>query len=351
MKKKHAKKMATIANHTELVGWMDYLHGDVVEDEFEAACSYEYARTSSVLRYAAQLHKKYPRRLDQNCLDVVNKFKCASWFVGYPWCFIWGCRSFPQKRWNQLSEAERAAILCTFPLPVGRFAPLHMNEVWLLDAMQIFEEFKTMAVRAQMDREKTPRSPKQREKIFPVIEGWPTQEGKRQPWVHALFTLDFSKGKKQLIQEFNEWLLQPVNRERFKKHERNSTGKTGGPKDRLKDLAAWQLYEGCGRDWNKANEFAALHRKQFQLREKVGKTTYNPGELRPFHNAGREQSKQVPLNQAPLHSEEYGFLKAKARAVAYQAELMPGEFAEHPNVKEMTRVYFKVLAKEAKKIS
>jgi hypothetical protein len=35
---------------------MDYLHGDVVDGEHEAACDYEYARESRVLRAAAGMH-------------------------------------------------------------------------------------------------------------------------------------------------------------------------------------------------------------------------------------------------------------------------------------------------------
>jgi len=34
---------------------MDYLHGDVVDNELEAACRYEYARESVVFREAAHL--------------------------------------------------------------------------------------------------------------------------------------------------------------------------------------------------------------------------------------------------------------------------------------------------------
>jgi phosphoribosyl-ATP pyrophosphohydrolase len=40
---------------SDLIQGMHYLHGDVIEEEVEAACAYEYARESEVLREAASL--------------------------------------------------------------------------------------------------------------------------------------------------------------------------------------------------------------------------------------------------------------------------------------------------------
>ena len=44
---------------------MDYLHGDVVGDEFKAACQYEYARESNVLRKAAELLRSNPTQIQE----------------------------------------------------------------------------------------------------------------------------------------------------------------------------------------------------------------------------------------------------------------------------------------------
>jgi hypothetical protein len=171
-----------------------------------------------------------------------------------------------------------------------------MDEVWLLDAAGIFEELRTIAAKAL--KNKTPRKPQQ--KVYPIVEPW-------SPYVHAMFTLDFSKTKKRLLQEFDRWLRLPENRARLRAHGRKPIGKTGWFKDSLKDLAAWRLYRELG--FNEALAFAEKNRK----RDKDGTP-------RQFHDARREQSKRkMPLNEAPLYSgyNELGFLRAKKRAIEF----------------------------------
>jgi hypothetical protein len=91
---------------------MPYLHGDVVDGNFEAASQYEYARESAVLRKAAELQSGdstlYAGELSSK---IEAEFQCGSWFIQPEWGFIWQCRSFPAKSWNQLSEAERIQLL------------------------------------------------------------------------------------------------------------------------------------------------------------------------------------------------------------------------------------------------
>src|SRR5207248_2860278 len=88
---------------------------------------------------------------------------------------------------------------------------------------------------------------KPQRKVYPIIEepimGPPNQ---KRAWVHVIFTLDFGKTKKRLLQEFDKWLQLPQNKARFDAHKQNPTGKTGASKDRLKDLAAWRLYRELG---------------------------------------------------------------------------------------------------------
>jgi hypothetical protein len=57
MKKRPSKTRAT---DDELLPWMDYLHSDVVDGEFKAACQYEYARESNILRKASELRSRDP---------------------------------------------------------------------------------------------------------------------------------------------------------------------------------------------------------------------------------------------------------------------------------------------------
>ena len=85
---------------------------------------------------------------------------------------------------------------------------------------------------------------------------------------------------------------------------------TGGAKDRLKDLAAWRLYEHLKGKWEAANNFAEEHRL---------KTT--AGEPRPFHDL-----RGTP--RAPLFAEQSGFSRARRRAQAHFAELFPWESRE-----------------------
>ncbi len=296
MKKK--RRRTRRATDEELLPYMDYLHGDVVDNKFEVACFYEYATESAFLREAARLWAQ-------------KKYSCEKIVKG---SVIWQCPSFPQKRWNQLSPRERANILLWF-LP-SQLQPLRVIDVWLLDGMGILDRLKTMA--AEVMESKKLRKPHR--KVYPIIED-PIFDARfhqrkvRVAWVHVLFTLDFGKTKKQLLQEFDQWLQLRENRARLDAHRQNPTGKTGAFKDRLKDLAAWRLYRELGCE--DALAFAQKNRK----RDKDGR-------LRPFYNAGREQSKKIPPNQAPLYSEESGFPKAKARALAYGMELIPWAFGK-----------------------
>jgi len=127
---------------------MDYLHGDVVDNEFEAACFYEYATESAFLREAARLwaEKEY------------SSEKIIKGSV------IWQCPSFPKKRWNQLSQRERANILLWF-LP-DQIEPLRVIDVRLLDRMGIFDRLKTMAEEVM----ETKKLHKPQRKVYPIIE-------------------------------------------------------------------------------------------------------------------------------------------------------------------------------------
>jgi hypothetical protein len=293
LKKRSFKTAGSKTSQSALLPCMDYLHGDVVDNEFAAACCYEYTRewevpdrTDDEIALEKEIARKFEEDeivfgpLEQGKQEfkipsrIEDIFRCGWSFKGHAWTLIRQCPSFPQKSWNQLSKEERANILVGF-VPTE---PLGMDEVWLLDAAGIFEELRTMA--AKTLKNKTPRKPQQ--KVYPIVERW-------SPYVHAMFTLDFSKTKKRLLQEFDKWLHLPENRARLRAHGRKSIGKTGWFKDRLKDLAAVRLYRELG--CNEALAFAEKNRK----RDKDGTP-------RQFHDARREQSKRkMPLNEAPLY--------------------------------------------------
>jgi len=179
---------------------------------------------------------------------------------------------------------------------------------------------------------------RRRQRAYPVLEV------KDTPLVYVLLAFDFSKTRKRLLQEFDRWSQLPRNKSRFKRNKpKTESGTPKQAKDRLKDLAAWRLYRELGYD--KALKFAAENRKRD-----------NNGKPRQFHDPREGQSEKVELNKAPLYSDEFGFLKAKSRAVAYRAELLPWEFGkfagkdERRRRKEALSVFNNVL-KEAQKIS
>lgn len=308
----------------DLLACMPYLHGDVIDDELEAACSYEYARESKTLLWSARLHRKCPSAgSEEIAARTERRFKGGCWFLNDPWSFIAECPSFPQKSWNLLSDKERSDILLVFP--TAKVQPLRMNEVWNLDANGVFDEFKAMAAKQAQDKVKFGSRPAK--KIYPIIEGWPKQNREGSRWVHALFNLDFTKTKARLLEEFDEWLKLPENEARFTVHKQDPTGKTGSFRDRLKDLASWRLSRALG--WASAHAFTIKHR----LKVKDG-----AGSARAFLDARTGQSEKVALNDAPLYGHESHWSKAKARAEDHLAKLLPWEFGVYADERKQWEV-------------
>ena len=274
---------------------MDYLHGDVVDGEHEAACDYEYSRESRVLREAARLHRQglSPEEIGE---DIDQAFHCGGLFLQSPWFEFFTSAHFPETPWNSLSEEARARILRAFPLPFGK-GQLRSVDLAALERLQTAGRLTA---------------------------------GQHSP---VVFAFDWAKAKKQHCHEFKAWLDRPANKERLAKYRSRRTGKTGGHADRLKDLAAWRLFEHCGGDWRKANDFASEHRKVFESPDYVvvvsgkkrRKISFEEGEPRPFHDPRQGQGKQQ-INAASLYSEESGFLRAKGRARAYLERRTPWEF-------------------------
>ena len=181
-----------------------------------------------------------------------------------------------------------------------------MHEVWQLG--KILDEFKAMAAAVLADRKQIFDS-KPPQKVYPVYEGWLAKRNEKSPFVHALFSIIFTKTKKTLSQEFEIWLDLPENLARFKAHKNDPTGKTGLFRDRLKDLSAWRIQRELGND--EAASFVLQHR----LKDKFGTP-------RAFLDARMGQSDKHPLNDAPLYRDEVGWRKARSRAEKFAAELL-----------------------------
>jgi hypothetical protein len=309
----------------QLLACIPYLHGCVVDGQFRAACHYEYARESNILRRAAELFGANQSALaGEIFFQIDREFPAAAgnWLITQEWSFVWQCRSFPATSWNELSEAERTELLHGLPLPTNETRPLVLGEVMFLTpyldqlkekAEKARAELKrhvaaeTRAAKARAEGKKKIPTVRRSQKVYPILELPNT------PFVQGLLPLDFSKSKKRLLQEIGKWLNLPENKARFEKHKRKTeAGTEKQAKDRLKDLAAWRLCLELGCD--EALSFAEKNRK----RDKFGSP-------RPFHDWRQGQIEKLPPNEAPLYSEESGFSKAKKRAESYLAELIPWE--------------------------
>jgi len=325
MKKRPSKKRRE--NDELLLPCMDYLHGDVVDGEFKAACQYEYGRESNILRKAAEL-LRHDRTADaaEISLEVEAEFDCVSWFILPDWGFVWECSSFPAKSWNQLTDAERAELLYGLPLSTTKCRPLHLGEVIFL--RPFLDQLKEMADKTRAESKEARAAGRPRQKVYPILEV------KGTPLVQAVLPLDFSKSKKRLLKEIDMWLELPENKARFDKHKPRTEGGTEKEaKDRLKDLAAWRLFRELG--WDGALEFAERHRKS----DKSGRP-------RAFHDPRPRRGE----NEAPLYSWQTGesaFRKAKARVDHYLAELIPWEFGKHAGEAETIRSEIVEMFKEA----
>ena len=209
-------------------------------------------------------------------------------FSASPWLEILSCADFPEIPWNSLPAKAREEVLRAYPDPVGSL----MTVVRRLDG--ILDRLKGLAREARTQREPL------RQRALPILHA-----GR---WTHALFTIDWSRTEAQFVSQFRSFLRE--HKERSQQYRRAGSGGTGGAKDRLKDLAAWRLYDHCEGDWEAANDFA----EEYRL-----KTT--AGEPRPFHDL-----RGTAL--APLFGEQSGFLRARRRAQAHFAGLFPWESRE-----------------------
>ena len=312
--------------------FMDYLHGDVDEEEAEFACRYEYARELKAIWEAA-------KRRDELKAKGMDSEKSSSWayqegeLVGhtsFPFDTLnfLDCESFPKKDWEALTPAERKAVARS---ERKKIPPLPMTDVLMLETFRIFDRFKAMAEEAKPIVED--HDP-QRDKYAKPYKAIPPilQHDDRLPIYYAIFNLDYSKSETQLVKEFLEWLKLPENQQRLESYKKSKIGTTGKPLDRLKDLAAWRLYRECGNDWEKANDFADKHRKKFtnaEIRQKfktrAQRDKFQTGSNKQFRDAKWQAGK--PANEADLFGEDADARKAQASAWEYMVEIMPQEFA------------------------
>ena len=300
----------------ELKACMDYIHGDV-DGEAEAACMYEYARESEVLRNAAavrdQLRKTDDWRDDDVEMivkaDLPPKFRSHGWLA-----IISECASFPQFPWKHLESGqsdipgERELILKWWRSESAK--PFSMTPLRTLDRNGVFEDFRIRAENMRIRSRKNLPNPKPVKEEMPVIY-YP--EG----LALALFDLDFTHPKKRLLEEFDAWLNLPKNKVRFAEFKRDGRGKGGEFKSRLKDLAVWRLRERLS--YEGMRTFTRENRKKTEK-----------GLARPFHDSRRDQAEKGNLHEAELFSDKKGCEASIRRAKEFLKSLFPAEPEERP---------------------
>jgi hypothetical protein len=192
---------------------MDYLHGDVVDSEFKAACAYEYARESNIVRKAAELlTRDLGADPEEIGFKIEAEFHCGSWFIQNEWSFIWQCPSFPAKGWNELSAAERSELLWALPLSTNQPRPLVLGEVMFLTGY--LDQLKDMAAKGHLELNKQVAAEAQaakaraegKKKVLPVTprqKFYPVLQIPNTPFVQALLPLDFRKSRQRLLQEID----------------------------------------------------------------------------------------------------------------------------------------------------
>ena len=277
--------------------YADYLSGIVKDDAYEAACYYEYARQSNVLTAtAAQRKKRLVAQLNESTeIAITENIPGSEWIIDSPWVMMWQCPSFPAVPWNSLRDRERQDIRLDFPS--SGIPPLRTRNIALAASV-----LQRLTIKAEKIRKLLIESIKTGERAVRseplLVENWNL--------VHVLFTLDFTKTKKRLRQEFEAWLDLKDNRDRLATHAKSRTGTTGDQRSRLKELAVWRLYDGLG-GFDALNNFAS-------------------------HNRRKERGKIVPFydkrgTQDDLYSDPIAAKRAIKSAKNHLKTLMPNEFA------------------------
>jgi hypothetical protein len=370
---------------------MDYLHGDVKDEEAESACRYEYARESRQMWKAVKVRKEARANGKLNCKNdfwqnVFYEAEVEEWIRSAPWATeLLMCESFPDKDWNELSEPERKKIMFMFyarrkvePLPV-QYVQLHYPKEKYPEFSELAEQNKwgqgepqkpakvtdAMVQKSdsvydclfRVDFSESPKSLSQQfvewlklpkidalrkthnERISKVSKSFRAKKIVRQ-WhtssYWCLFEVDLSARKGDLTKQFKKWLASLGNKKRLKRHCLNKRGKTGQWKDRLKDLAAWRLCREIiqqPKTWIYANEYACQHRKKKLV--VVMKSELAQEIPKPFRDAKR--TKNSPANQAPLFSDQSEASDAARNAWDLLADLIPSEFKKPSSDSELMK--------------
>ena len=263
--------------HAEREAILDYLHGDIPDEEIAAAAYYELARESESFRYAAALYKKgagdkifapseiafgtvampeLKRRPDDFYFSIMQR----------PGREIWMCPQFPKLAWTNLSSTKKREIQSHFRQ--GDRLGFTTSDVELLDAMKVIEKLKKLAEETR-DKRSTLRAAQRAKSL-----SWITNEdvlknpeiaavrSNQTPWIEDIVcTVNYRSGKDALVDAFRVWLesnrTELLGRYYRPPIVRNSEHSLRKFHQILKDLSAARLYETLGfseaKKWTREN--------------------------------------------------------------------------------------------------
>jgi len=278
---------------------LDYLHGDVADDEAEACCYYEYARASETLRKARREYN--PADPDNSSLRISSHF--PSWVIdGRRFCFL-QCSNFPRSAWRQLTKKEREDFRRLFK-PISPW-PI-ITDARKLNALGVFDRLKQQA------QEKAQGYPS------PAIVG-------DNEIRYVVMTIDYRDGPPEVTKQFTRWLSSDANEKLFKNYHkkvihRQNPDSANWYKERLKFLAASRLYDefrdalGGKLGFKAASEWTQKNRREDQ-RPKTERI-----KLRAFFREKPEQTtegqRQIfgPQFFGPVYRDRRDWERAKDKA-------------------------------------
>ena len=233
--------------------FMDYLHGEVNDEEAESACRYEYARESWQMWKAVKVRKEARANGKLNCendfwQNVFYETEVEEWIRVAPWATeLLMCESFPDKDWNELSEPERKKIMFMFyarrkvePLPLQILHYFHYPK-------EEFPEFNELAAQTKPVMKNV--RPGETQMPAKVTKAMTPKSGSVY---HCLFTVDFSESKNLLHDRFVAWLNQDEIEKLWQGHKKQRKSKNRNalrptnivqPKGEWRASTYWCLFE------------------------------------------------------------------------------------------------------------
>src|SRR5436190_1010374 len=112
MKGSKAQWTASEEVHFSEAGMMDYLHGDIPENEVRMACMYEYARESETLWKVAKQRDIATK--DKKSVDLrttVGAVTSSYWPLQPIFALFLRIHSFPHRSWTKLSAKDLKQIM------------------------------------------------------------------------------------------------------------------------------------------------------------------------------------------------------------------------------------------------